>query len=254
MQSTFGQRSNHLHEINKFLLLRNIPLRHSYTASNWGITQPDINWWLIILKLMKHKMTGKRRDPIGQSFCWYAVRPEFWAVSSIKDLFWGAFAEECFQEFVCGIFQVSRPRNIFKSRSRSRSTSVILAPRSRCNATTAPVRFRSKRVDDQCKYHTPLSFVDSFQSELTTNYNLNHFSFPTCRKCQTRIQMIRRWQWASVTLHLRHPRNKKFHPFLIRNIWSNEKSNPLRQLQPILWKNRVRALHPKEASITCLTI
>lgn len=28
--------------------------------------QPAMNWWLIILKLMKHKMISKRRNPIGQ--------------------------------------------------------------------------------------------------------------------------------------------------------------------------------------------
>lgn len=28
--------------------------------------QPDMNWWQIILKLMKHQMNGKRKHPIGQ--------------------------------------------------------------------------------------------------------------------------------------------------------------------------------------------
>lgn len=39
--------------------------------------QPDMNWWLIILKLMKHKMVGKRRNPIGQTEndTWLAFHP-----------------------------------------------------------------------------------------------------------------------------------------------------------------------------------
>lgn len=39
--------------------------------------QPVMNWWLIILKLMKHKMVGKRRNPIGQieNDTWLAFHP-----------------------------------------------------------------------------------------------------------------------------------------------------------------------------------
>ncbi len=39
--------------------------------------EPDMNWWLIILKLMKHKMVSKRRNPIGQieNDTWLAFHP-----------------------------------------------------------------------------------------------------------------------------------------------------------------------------------
>lgn len=40
--------------------------------------QPGMHWWLIILKLMKHKMTGKRRNPIGQieNDSWLEFHPQ----------------------------------------------------------------------------------------------------------------------------------------------------------------------------------